>query len=98
MREPRGAHTGASVTHEGQRIAPPEERVNVRVGLGHGGVGLNPDERAEGSVSNRWCLMLEAIPWDNPTYAIFGRLPETWRIAELGPALLSRGRDGIPSA
>ena len=41
---------------------------------GHGWVGLNLGGPAEGAVPNcKGCLLLEAVPWENPTYGILGR-------------------------
>ena len=44
-----GARSGG---HYAQRTASSKDGVNVREGQGHGGIGLNPDERAEGFTPN----------------------------------------------
>ena len=47
------------------------------------GSALIPAVLRKAPTRTEWCLMLEAVPWENPTYGILGGLLETWSRAEL---------------
>ena len=62
------------------------------------GSALIPAVLRKAPTRTEWCLMLEAVPWENPTYGISGGLLETWSRAELrrNPPCNRKGRAGNP--